>query len=474
MSGITRALGEWTATAPADRGAVALERARHAVADTVAVMVAGAGDQGAAAVRRVVAASGDGPCTVIGNGARGASAPFAALANATSAHALDYDDNFLPGFTHASAVLVPALLALAEAHARPGAAIVDAYVLGLDAHAVLGRGTGRAHYDLGWHSTATVGCIGTAAACARLLGLDAHAATRAISLAVSMAAGAKVQFGTPAKPFHAGMAAKNAVLAATLAAAGLDASAEAIEGARGFTALYAGSPDADWQALLDEVRAAPAIERHGLAPKIHPCCGSAHRVLDAVIALRGQHGFDAADVVRVDSVVGYGNARNLCYDDPRDEMQARFSLPYSVAVALLAGRLTLGDFTPEAVRRPEARALLGRVHMQATPQGAEEREPSGRLPHEVRITLASGELLEDARLWPRGSAALPLDDAEREAKLRDCCEGFLAPATLERVRVRLARIERLDSIAPLISALRFEAGSDRGQRFAARHQSAAE
>jgi len=134
------------------------------------------------------------------------------------------------------------------------------------------------------------------------LGLDAHAATRAISLAVSMAAGAKVQFGTPAKPFHAGMAAKNAVLAATLAAAGLDASAEAIEGARGFTALYAGRPEADWQALLDEVRAAPAIERHGLAPKIHPCCGSAHRVLDAVIALRGQHGFDAADVVRVDAV----------------------------------------------------------------------------------------------------------------------------------------------------------------------------
>jgi 2-methylcitrate dehydratase PrpD len=222
------------------------------------------------------------------------------------------------------------------------------------------------------------------------------------------------------------------------------------------------------------VREAPAIERHGLAPKIHPCCGSAHRILDGVIELRRRHRFPTADVERVDALVGHGNARNLCYPNPRDEMQARFSLQYCVAVALLEGRLTLGDFTPDAVHRPQVRALLGRVHMAATPAGAEDREPSGRLPHQVRISLVDGRVLETSLLWPRGTPTHPLTDAEREAKLTDCCEGFLLPADLDRARDVLARIERVASVRELTDRLRFAAGSDRGERFAARHASAAE
>ena len=469
MSGITRALGEWVAGAPPRHGATALERARHAIADTVACMVAGAGDEGAAVVRRTVLAYGAGPATIIGNGADGGHAPFAALANGMSAHALDYDDNFLPGLTHASAVLVPALLALAEAHDLPGARLVDAYVLGLDVHAVLGRGVGRGHYDLGWHNTATVGCIGTAAACARLLALDADATTRAISLGVSMASGAKVQFGSAAKPYHAGMAAHDAVLAATLAAQGLGARDDAIEGARGFSALYAGASDADWADLLSQVQAVPAIESHGLAPKLYPCCGSAHRVLDGVIALKEEHGFEAGDVERVDALVGYGNRRNLCYTDPRDEMEARFSLNYCVAVALLAGRLSLSDFTREAVGRDRVRALLPRVHMAATPEGAEGKDPSARLPHEIRITLTGGRVLETSVLWPRGTLARPFSDAERDTKFTDCCDGFLAAADLAACREALARAEQLDCVRELTQHLHFRAGGDSGERFVARY-----
>jgi 2-methylcitrate dehydratase PrpD len=473
MSGITQALGEWAATAPRDRGTIALERARDAIEDTVAVMVAGAGDEGAHAVRRVVAGYGDGAASVIGNNGQGAAAPFAALANGTSAHALDYDDNFLPGLTHASAVLVPALLALADAHDLSGARLVDAYITGLDVHAVLGRGTGRAHYDLGWHNTATVGCIGTAAACARLLELDADAVTRAISLGVSMAAGAKVQFGSAAKPYHAGMAAKNAVLAATLAAQGMDARRDAIEGARGFSALYAGEPDAPWDALLAAVRATPAIESSGLAPKLYPCCGSAHRVLDGVIALREQYGFRAVEVARVDATVGYGNQRNLCYPDPRHEMEARFSLEYCVAIALLEGRLTLADFTHEAVQRPQVRALFPRVHMHATAPGAEGTDPSARLPHAVQITLNDGRVLETSVLWARGTIAQPFTRSDRDAKFRDCCEGFLAPRSLAEARAALAGIATLASVRELTGHLRFQAGSDHGQRFTRRYAGAA-
>ena len=213
----TRELARWSAETPKLTSGVALARARDGIYDVVACMVAGAGDAGSARVRATIAPYGSGHATVIG-GRDEASAPWAALANGMAAHALDFDDNYIPAYTHATAVLIPALLAVAEEIDASGEQLVDAYIVGLEMHCAIGRGVNRAHYDRGWHGTSTVGCIGTAAACGRLLGLDADQMTQAISLAVSMASGPKVQFGTMAKPFHAGMGAKNAVLAAHLAA----------------------------------------------------------------------------------------------------------------------------------------------------------------------------------------------------------------------------------------------------------------
>ncbi|MCB1739507.1 MAG: MmgE/PrpD family protein [Gammaproteobacteria bacterium] len=466
---VTRRIARWTAESAPVRSDLGLRRAVDAIQDTVACMVAGAGDEGSYSVRRTVAGYGEGPVTVVG-ARRGAIAPLAALANGTSAHALDFDDNYMPALTHASAVLVPALLALAEQHDRSGAALVDAYITGLEVHAAVGRGIGRRQYDLGWHSTSTIGCIGTAAACARLLGLDADTTTHAISLAVSHASGAKVQFGSPGKPFHAGMAAHNAVLSATLAEQGLTARPDAIEGERGFADLYAGDPEADWTPILDTLGQTPAIEAYGLAPKLYPCCGSAHRVLDSVLALRAEHGFDAGQVETVEALVGYGNKRNLCYDEPTQEMEARFSLNYCVAVALLYGRVSLADFTPSAVGRPEVRALLHRTIMNATPAGAEGNDPTSRLPHEVRIRLKDGRVLESETLWARGTIHNPFAREDLNAKFADCCAGILGDEDYDAALRGCQDILALSSVRELTRHLRFDAGSDRGERFVARHQ----
>src|SRR5690606_18663480 len=156
----------------------------------------------------------------------GLSPPWAALANGTAAHALDFDDNFDPAKAHASAVLIPAILALAEERPAPGFAVLDAYIVGLQIMGRVGQGINPFHRNRGWHATATVGAIGAAAACARLLALSSAQATHALSLATSMAAGSMAQFGTMAKPLHAGLAAKSGVIAASLAQAGLDAGAE--------------------------------------------------------------------------------------------------------------------------------------------------------------------------------------------------------------------------------------------------------
>lgn len=470
---VTRALAEWAAETPEITSELAQQRARHAMHDIVACMVAGAGDVGAARVRATIAPYGGGPATVIGSMAKTAS-PWAALANGMAAHALDFDDNYLPGFTHATAVLAPALFALGEEINAGGRQILDAYIVGLEMHGAVGRGVNRDHYDMGWHSTATVGCIGTAAACGRLLGLDRDRMATAISLGVSMASGAKVQFGTMAKPYHAGMAAKNAVLAAQLAANGFEARDVALEGNLGFKDLYGGPNARGWADVLPTLGKPLAVEQFGLAPKLYPCCGSAHKALDIALALRAEHGIAAEDIDRVETLVGFGNKRNLMYADPQQEMEARFSMHYCIAVAMLNGRVSLSDFTPAAVHRPEVRAFLPRVSMEAYPQNAEGPDPTARLPHKVTIVLKDGRSVSGEAVWARGTIHNPFDDADLEAKFRDCCGGFLAPDDSTAVLAMLGDFPGIRSIRDLTRRLVFEAGSDNGERFERRRSLAAE
>ena len=447
-------------------GTAAHDRALDAIRDTVGCMVAGAGDEGAYSVRKTALGYGRGDCTVFGELDK-ALAPFAALANGMSAHVLDYDDNYTPGITHASAVLVPALFAVAEHEGASGEALIRAYICGLEMHAALGQGIGREHYDIGWHNTSTVGCVGTAAACAWLLGLDADGIAHAMSLAISQASGAKVQFGSAGKPFHAGMAAHNAVLACELARNGLRGRLEAIEGERGLSALYAGRPDPDWNAIIGALGKPLAIEEFGLSPKLYPCCGSAHKALDGVLALRAEHGFSASDVAEVDTLVGYGNKRNLCYPDPQQEMEARFSMQYCVAVALLNGKLSLADFTPTAVHRPAVRAVLPLIKMRAHEPGAEGDDTTKRLPHEVTVKLKDGRELHCSVTQARGAISNPFDEADKQAKFTDCCAKFLTSDDFGRLDSALGKLHELDSLKDLTRHAIFSAGCDHGERFGA-------
>lgn len=420
--------------------------ATHALADTLGCMVAGREDEASVSVREAFRhREGSGSALLVGGGR--ADAATAALVNATAAHALDYDDNFRPGITHASAVLVPTLLALAQERGATGRALLDAYLAGLAAQAAVGEGLNPSHYTIGWHATATVGAIGTAAGAARLIGLDAAGAARAMSIAVSMAGGPKGQFGTPAKPLHAGLAARNAVEAARLAETGMTGRLDILEGQQGFLEL-AGGPDAPGWGGLD-LAGPHVIETAGLMPKRHPCCGSTHNVVDAILDLKAAHGFSAAETASVETRVGIANARNLAYADPSDEMQARFSMPYCVALALLQDRLSLADFTPEAVRRPHVRALLPLTTMTAH-SAEEERAAGGRPPHRVTVRLADGRVLRAERREAKGTIADPFSDADRREKFADCCAGLGEDAreTLYAAVASLGEARDCDGLAP--------------------------
>lgn len=457
LTSVARRLAAWCAGRDGTEWSeLAVGRARDAVEDTIACMIAGAAEAPAVAARRAAASWGRGGATAVGTTDR-LSAPAAALVNGTAAHSLDYDDIFIPSFGHASAVLVPALLALAEECGRNGAALVDAYIVGLEMQAAVSAGINRAHYLAGWHSTSTIGCIGAAAGCARLIGLDADGIAQAMVLAVSMAGGTKVQFGTTAKPLHAGLGAQHAVQAAVLAEAGMTGRPEALEGRFGFMDLYGAGETRGWESYLADLGDTPApqlaIERVGLNVKRHSCCGSTHNTLDCVLELQAEHGFAAAEVERVDTLVGSINVRNLMYVTPRNEMEARFSMPYCVAAALHRGRLSLADFRPEAVLRPEIVAMIPRIHMTGRDPKDEPTEAGTRLPHEVRVRLADGRVLESRRTWPRGGVQAPLDAEDRRIKFEDCVVPVLGTEAAAALRESLGRLDQLSDLSEVAQAL---------------------
>lgn len=436
------AMAAWCAS-PHVFGVAARHSAEQAITDTMGCMLAGAADSATRSVRAAFAREigPNGAVGIVGGGR--ASASLAALVNGTAAHALDFDDNFHGATTHASAVLVPALLAVAESIGAGGKALVEAYLVGLEVQAAVGGGVNPSHYTAGWHSTSTVGCIGTAAATAWLMGADQSGIAAAMSIATSMASGVKGQFGTPVKPLHAGLAARNAVEAAQLSAAGLAGRTDILESSQGFLKLYGGPTPPGWSQLA--IGPASIIETVGLATKRHPCCGSTHRAIDMVLDLKAEHGFRAEDVAGMEVVVAIAHARNLAFPSPRDEMEARFSMNYCLAVALLHDRLTLGDFTPAAVVRPDVRALLPLTRMTTYSEDYERVTP-GRLPHELTLRLRDGTQLRASRVAAKGTLAFPLNEADRQNKFFDCAARAMSLPTAQQLFSRMSHLQSLGSV----------------------------
>ena len=461
---VTERLANWGANVSSDHSFAAREATKHAVLDVVGCMIAGAGDEGVAKLRNAVSDWGMGEAVVVGQLAK-LSSPFAAVANGMSAHALDFDDTFLEPITHASASLVPALFALGDEINATGNAILDAYIVGLELHGALGLALCRSHYEQGWHATSTIGVIGTAGACARLLGLDTKRFAHAMNLAFSSSAGTKVQFGSMAKPLHAGLAAKNAIEAAKMAKAGVEGRSDALEGPMGMMEVYGGPTPPGWDVAFGKLGKPLAIERQGLTVKRFPCCAATHRAVDCALELRAEYGFTAGDVVSVKTLVRPGHMRNLRYNAPKDEFEARFSMQYCIAVALETGTISLSDFTPAAVERPQIRALFERIDMQSHDLEKESDSESDPVPSIVSIKLQDGRSLETRQDIPKGDAANPLNENERHAKFMDCCNGFLSDNDLGALKSVIEKMERLDSVRDCTRLLRFEAGADKGERF---------
>ena len=286
----------------------------------------------------------------------------------------------------------------------------------------------------------------------------------AIGFGVSMASGVKAQFGSTAKPFHAGMAAKNAVMAACMAESGLGTTEDPLDGHYGFRSLYVGSGSRGWNGMLDDLGTPLAVEKYGLKPKCYPCCAGAHRALDGLLELQAKHRFGADEVAEIITLVGWGNASSLLYPEPTQEMEARFSMQYCIAAALTKGRLDLGDFTLPAIGRQEVRELFPLIRMETHPRSDAEA-PELRKPAEVTVRLKDGRTLHAVVPHARGTKFRRFKPAELREKFRDCAEGLMPQAGYAALFDALADTGGGRSVRDLMRHLRFARGSDRGERF---------
>ncbi|HXM55496.1 MAG TPA: MmgE/PrpD family protein [Candidatus Dormibacteraeota bacterium] len=451
--GATEAIAAWVAGAsleamPPD----VVEKARAGVIDTVGVILAGVDEPVTRIAAGLAAEDGGVPAAAqLGTTLRTA-AETAALLNGVSGHALDYDDVSASLTGHPSVVVLPAALAAAELAGASGAALLEAYVAGVEVTAKLGLAIGPAHYRAGWHATSTLGTIGAAAAAGKVLGLDAERLTHALAIAVSLASGSRQNFGTMTKPFHAGHAARCGLAAARLAARGMTGDTTAIEAPLGLFALLSFG-----EGRAEEV--APSLGRPydlasaGLSVKKYPCCFATHRAADAVLDLRAEHGLDAGQVDAVAVTVPVGGVSPLIHDRPRTGLEGKFSMQYVLAAAVLDGRVGLDTFRDDAVRRPEAQALVPSVIVREDPTIETGANPIEEGHVTVDIRLRGGAVLTRRVAHPRGSPADPLRPEELAAKFTDCARAALPADQAEHALTRLLTLERAPDARALVAAL---------------------
>ncbi|MBV1868197.1 MAG: MmgE/PrpD family protein [Marinosulfonomonas sp.] len=337
------------------------DAARHvmqlSLLDWVAVTVAGRDEPVSKILREMVADEAGAEQAYVLGLKRAVPARAAALANGTAGHALDYDDTHFGCLAHPSAAVVPAAMAIADLKSVSPRAFQEAALIGVEVACRVGAWLGPEHYRIGLHMTASAGTIGAAAAAARLLGLTPDQMRNAIGLAATLASGTKAQFGTMGKPFHAGHAAAGGVEAALLAARGMVAAADGLDGPQGFGATHHGAENI---AAFDGFGKAFVFET--VQHKFHACCHGTHAALDALSILKERQEIapDAVSKITIRTAPGFLRVCNIV--EPSTGLEAKFSYRMVTALSLLGhDTARLDTFNDALCRDPAVLALRDRV-----------------------------------------------------------------------------------------------------------------
>lgn len=419
--------------------------------DTAGVALAGLAEEVVATARRAFPDLPPGPAAVWGTEARTRPAE-AAFFNAVAVHALDYDDSSPSLRGHPSATLIPAVVAAGEAARSCGRDVLAAYAIGLEVAARVSSGLGAAHYLHGWHTTATAGIFGATAGAARLLGLTADQIRHAFGLAAAQASGLTRNFGSMAKPFQVGFAARAAIDCALLARAGATADPDILDGPQGFfDAFGCGTPVPDEAALAD-LGDRWTLSADGVYTKRWPCCYAVHRPVAGLRELIAE-GLDPDAVTSVE--VGFlpGVDHPLLHSEPTDGLQAKFSIEYAMAAVLLDGDIGIGSFDDAMVRRPAVRERMARVGRFAIPHASRFNGLTGW--SEI-VVEANGRRIERRIDRTPGSPDWRLTPDEQTAKFLDCATRAMPRPEAEALLARLGGTAHLPDIRSLFDSVNVE------------------
>lgn len=426
--------------------------AKVAISDCIGCMIAGSITDAGTIVRRVAEASSpDGAATVIG-GSRGLSAQAAALANGAAAHALDYDDILWTLYGHPSASILSSALAVAETAGASGRDLILAYAIGVEIIGKLGRSVNPLHYEHGWHATASIGVIGAAAACARLLGLNRGQIAMALGIAASGACGVRRNFGTMTKPFHAGNAARGGVLAAELAREGFTSDLTAFEGEFGWAHTLNARSVPKTEELREKLGKPWELSEPGIVLKRYPACGGTHCALDAMIALKKDHQLDLNEIEKIVCHASPFAKKVLLYPRPKTGLEGKFSMEFCLAVAAIEGQAGLRHFDDKWVSDPRVASLLQRISFESRAD-LEPDISADAVPAEVTVH-ARGQTFSRKVLVPSGDPRNPMTAAQRLEKFLACTGGIVADSDANRLFADFERLDQCQQLGALVTPLR--------------------
>jgi len=421
----------------------ALAVVRLGFTDAAAVTLAGLSEDVTRITRRLVRAEPGQPRSRLCFTAERASPAQAALLGAVAAHAIDWDDYAYSN--HPSAVLVPTILAVADASGATGLRMAQAYIAGYEVWGNLMRREPGHLHSKGWHPTAVLGPVAAAVAAAVLMRLDRTTTRHAVALSASFAGGVMANFGTMAKPLHAGRAAQSGIQVVGMALAGIKAGSTALESPLGLMRALSPEGRVDLHTPFPQVGEPGLIELLGLNIKKYPTVGASQRTIDALRGLLARQAIDTDQVHEVIALVSEKHAAVMPFHQARTALEAKFSLEFVVAACLLRGKVGIAELQDDFVSSDAVQALMRRVRIDTTAEF--DPDYPGAAPADfVRLRLADGtEIATDKVRRATGHADLPLPTAELWAKFHECAQRVHASEV--KARRLFDALQRIDTLS---------------------------
>jgi 2-methylcitrate dehydratase PrpD len=432
---------------------------RKSILDGFGLALAGSVSEMGPLIRRYIEMQGSSGATssVIGSRLK-APSRVAALANGVYIHADDYDDTQLSVapdrvyglLTHPTVPVLPAVFALAESTRHTGREVTLAYHLGVEVECKVAEAISPRHYGDGFHTTGTIGGFGSVAACAKLLRLDAKRTANALGIAAAQAGGLRNNFGSMTKPYHAGHAAENGVVAADLASIGWTASEEILEARHGW--FHAAGGGFDPGAIMNRLGKPWTFADPGISIKPYPSGSLTHPAMWEMLRLILENDIKPENVEKVDMGGNSGMMAALLHHRPTNGLQAKFSMEFCMAILLVERKGSLNEFVDAVVQRPNVQEMVRRVNFYVDPEA--ERAGLNKMTSLLRIHLKDGRVISGRADVAKGHPANPMSYEEAAEKFRGCAQFAKWPAAKTESAIQFVRtLDNATNVSGLTAAL---------------------